>query len=75
MEVPEAVLKAAAPLIEMFGQDFDFLGEYEGQQAWLFKYPEDEEVGFPSVFLLKEGKVLEVSGFVALDIVRSFSGE
>lgn len=76
MEVPKEVLKAAAGLVEMYGPKFTLLGEREGQAVYLFNLPEDEETGFPFVFLHEEGRpALEVTGFDALEIIASFGVE
>lgn len=76
MEVPKEVLKAAAGLVEMYGPKFTLLGEREGQAVYLFNLPEDEETGFPFVFLHEEGRpALKVTGFDALEIIASFGVE
>ena len=59
----------------MFGSHFKYLGVYDGRDAWLFVYPDNQEIGFPSVFLYKDGTAQEVSGFFALDIISSFGIE
>lgn len=76
MEVPKEVLKAAAGLVEMYGPKFTLLGEREGQAVYLFNLPEDEETGFPFVFLYAPGKpVKKVTGTDALEIIASFGVE
>ena len=75
MQVPEAVIREAQPLIDMFGSHFEHLGDYEGQGAWLFIYPDNAEIGFPSVFLCKNNDAIEIGGFMAVDIIRSFRSE
>lgn len=74
MEIPAEVLKAAKALVAIYGPTISFLGERSGQQAYVFNLPDDEKVGFPSVFLYEKGKpVLELTGFEALDIIDSFA--
>lgn len=70
MKVPEQIKRAAKSLIDAYGDAFDYLGKYKGKAAFSFRFPEDACAGFPSVFLLSDGKVEEVTGFDALDIVN-----
>lgn len=76
MEVPKEVLKAAAGLVEMYGAKFSVLGEKDGRTVYQFDLPDDEETGFPFVFLYAPGKqVKKVTGREALRIVALFSVE
>lgn len=72
MKVPEAVIKEAQPLIKLYGKRFKHLGDYEGQDAWMFVFPKKSETGYPAVFLEKDGQALGVCGPAALGIIRSF---
>lgn len=72
MEVPAQVKATAQDLINMYGDSFDYLGEYEGAETYLYRFPDDIDTGFPFVYLLKDGKVEEISGFLAFDIIGSF---
>ena len=66
MNIPESIIKAARELVEQYGSTFDHLGEYKGQEAYVFCFPEDSETGFPFVYLLApDGHVTEVTGFDA----------
>lgn len=67
--IPIQVKKAAAKLIEVYGDSIVYLGEYSGCEAYLFQFPEDSSTGFPFVYLLGDNKVTEVSGGIALDII------
>lgn len=69
-QVPQIVKDAAKGLIKSFGENIDFLGKYEGWDAYIYNFPDDSCTGFPFVYLLRDGKVSEVTGFEALDIVR-----
>ena len=73
MNTPESVIKAAADLIELFGSNFDFLGAIEGKDAYQFIFPEDEETGFPIVFLYNPttGEAEKLAGWEALHITTS----
>ena len=67
--IPIQVKKAAAELIEAYGDSIVYIGEYSGCEAYLFQFPEDSSTGFPFVYLLGDNKVTEVSGGIALDII------
>lgn len=67
--IPAQVKKAAAELIEAYGDSIAYIGEYSGSEAYLFQFPEDSSTGFPFVYLLSDNKVTEVSGNIALDII------
>lgn len=69
MKVPEQIKSEARWLIEQYGDSFDYLGNYEGQEVYLFKFPEDSCTGFPFVYLFKDGLVTEITGFESLDII------
>ena len=67
--IPIQVKKAAAELIEAYGDSIVYIGEYSGCEAYLFQFPEDSSTGFPFVYLFGDNKVTEVSGGIALDII------
>lgn len=76
MKTPAEVLKAAKGLVDMFGPHFVLLGERDGQEVYMFQFPEDSTTGFPFVYLYEKGKpALEVTGFEAVDIIDSFGAE
>lgn len=72
MKVPEQIKKAAKSLIDLYGETFDYLGKYKGEDAFLFRFPEDSNTGFPFIYLFKSDKVTEITGFEALGILDSF---
>ena len=74
-KIPQIVKDAAKDLIEIYGDKFDYLGKYEGADAYVFSFPEDSCTGFPFVYLVKDDKVEEISGFLALDIIGSLCVE
>ena len=74
-KIPQIVKDAAKDLIEIYGDKFDYLGKFEGAEAYAFSFPEDSCTGFPFVYLVKDDKVEEISGFLALDIIDSLSVE
>lgn len=62
MNVPEPVKNEARRLIERYGDSFDYLGSREGQEAYLFRFPDDATAGFPFLYLFKDGEAMEVTG-------------
>lgn len=76
MNVPDAVIKAAAPFVEMYGPGFRLLGKYGERDAYLFKFPNDQQTGMPFVYLYKEGKPVKVlSDMDAAEVIASFGLE
>lgn len=67
--IPELVKTAAKSLIDMYGDNFSYLGMYDGAEAYVYEFPEDSCTGFPFVYLLKDDIVTEVSGYIALHII------
>ena len=70
--IPAQVKKAAAELIEIYGESIDYIGIYKGKQVYLYRFPEDVETGFPFYFLYDGKSVDVVSGFEALDLDSIF---
>ena len=73
MNVPEQVKNEARPLIEQYGDSFDYLGNREGQEAYLFRFPDDATVGFPFLYLFKDGEVMEVTGPGVFDFIDLYT--
>lgn len=69
MDIPAKVQDAARYLVEMYGDHVEHLGHYQGAEAYYYHFPENLDVGFPSVYLLKGDKVTEMSGIEALRII------
>lgn len=72
MNIPVQVKDEARELIEQYGDTFEYLGDYEGQEAYMFKFPEDSCTGYPFVYLYDGNTVTEISGPLSLDIIGSF---
>lgn len=70
MKVPEQIKSAAKSLIDIYGNAFDYLGKYKGKDAFVFRFPDDANTGFPCIYLFKDDKVTEITGFEALDILN-----
>ncbi len=77
MTVPAEVLKAAKGLIDIYGPNFEYLGEKNGEDIYMFQFPADLTVGFPFVYFYekKSKKAFEVTGFEAVNIIASFGIE
>ncbi|WP_260400108.1 hypothetical protein [Phocaeicola vulgatus] len=73
MNVPEQVKNEARPLIEQYGDSFDYLGNREGQEAYLFRFPDDSTVGFPFLYLFKDGEAMEVTGPGVFDFIDLYT--
>lgn len=71
-KTPQIVKNAARDLIKIYGDAIDYLGKYEGADAYMYHFPDDSCTGFPFVYLVKDGKVDVVNGFESLDIISSF---
>ena len=71
MKIPQAVITEAQGLIDQYGCHLDYLGKYEDRDAYLFVFPDDEETGFPFVYLYdsKSDFATEITGFEALNLV------
>lgn len=67
--IPQIVKDAARNLIQIYGDKIDYLGKYEGADAYMFHFPDDSCTGYPFVYLVKDGKVDEVTDSPALYIV------
>ncbi len=75
VKVPQIVKDAAKYLVDLYGDKFDYLGKYEGADAFAFSFPEYLCAGFPIVYLVKDDKVEEISEFLAVDIIGSLCVE
>ena len=55
MNVPEKVKEAAKGLIAMYGSRFKHLGKSDDADFYMFKFPDDEDTGFPCVYQYENG--------------------
>lgn len=71
--IPQPVLKAAQNLIDRYGKRLAFLGRYEGQDVYVFSFPDDVETGFPFLYLYDDNRqsVFVITGPKALDIIAN----
>lgn len=65
MQIPVQVIEAASMLRRMYGEHVEYLGEYQGAQAYYYRFPEDVTAGACPVYLYKDGTVERLSGDVA----------
>lgn len=72
-KIPQIVKNAAKDLVELYGDNFDYLGKYEGADAYVYQFPDGVCTGFPFVYLVKDGKVEVITEFRALDILDYFT--
>lgn len=69
MNVPQEVKNAARDLIDQYGESFDYLGNLEGQEAYLFCFPEETTIGFPVLYLFKDEQAIEITGPKVFDFI------
>lgn len=75
MNVPEQVKNEARSLIEQYGESFDYLGNHEGQEAYLFRFPEDATVGYPFLYLFKDGEAVGITGSHVFDFIDLYTSD
>ena len=71
MNIPEQVKNEARVLIEQYGDTFEYLGIYEGQEAYVFKFPGDSCTGYPFVYQYDGKDATEITGPLSLDVIDS----
>lgn len=71
-QIPQIVKDAASDLIEEYGDNFDYLGKYEGADVYVYHFSEEVTTGFPPVYLYKDGAVERLTGDVAFCFLDSF---
>lgn len=68
-QIPQIVKDAASHLIEEYGDNFDYLGKYEGADVYIYHFPDGSCTGYPFVYLVKDGNVEELTDSPALYII------
>jgi len=73
MEIPQKVIQQAKNLIDQYGMKIEYLGKSRDEMVFMFKFPENEDIGFPIVYIYKEkiDRVQTVSGLKALKIISN----
>lgn len=70
--IPKAVKQEAQYLIDRYGDRLKYLGDVDGQKAWLFVYPEEVTNGYPFLYLFKDGKAVEITGSSVFDFAELY---
>lgn len=74
-EIPQKVKEATSFLIEMYGDNIEYLGTYQGQAVYQYLFPEDTATGYPFVFLHNgAGEVQKITGFKTFKILKAAKG-
>ena len=72
MEIPQAIKDAAKELIELYGDNILYVGQYSNNDIYQFQFPEDSDTGFPFVYLLNKDETIEkITGPEALDLLQA----
>jgi hypothetical protein len=75
-ETPQKVKESARFLIDMYGDNVEFIGKYQDSDVYQYMFPEGEKTGFPFVFLYNHhtGDVQKITGFDSFDIIDVAEG-
>lgn len=70
-EIPVKVQREAQHLINRYGQNLDYIGNFNEYEYYIYKFPEETITGFPFVYAYNSEteEVMEISGSRALDII------
>lgn len=70
-EIPIKVQSEAQHLINRYGQNLDYIGNFNEYEYYIYKFPEETITGFPFVYAYNSEteEVMEISGSRALDII------
>lgn len=69
MNVPEQVKNEARELMEQYGGSLEYLGDVDGQKAWLLHLPDDVTIGFPHLYLYKDVEAIGITGPSVFDFI------
>lgn len=70
MFIPQAIKKAASWYKRNYpGSQVVYLGTYNGEDAYYVKLPDDAVTGYPPVFVLRDGKAVEIIGEESLKVI------
>jgi hypothetical protein len=73
MNIPDIIKEAFAYDIANSEEYIERLGVKDGVEWLVLSYDEDLEIGFPTLYGLKKGKLKESYGFESLDIIDSLA--
>ena len=72
MRTPQAVKDEAKEMTDEFKSRIVHLGPYNGYEAFVLEILEDVEIGFPEVYLYKEGEpVFTVCGPESFEVMNA----
>ena len=75
MGIPQQIIDRAGHFIEEYGNRLEYLGDHEGQKAWLFRFPDDAAIGFPFLYLFKDGKAEELTGPMVFGFIDLYASD
>ncbi|MBQ1932545.1 MAG: hypothetical protein II360_03480 [Muribaculaceae bacterium] len=73
--IPQKVVNAFSELTEMYGDCIEYLGEKNNKHYFWFNIPLEIDYGFPQVVYWEHGKVTNVDGFEAVEILDFFDSK
>ena len=74
--IPQKVKTEFRTLSAMYGEhNIVHIGTRKCTEYFLFKFPDNTETGFPNVIAYKNGEIMSITGFDAINIVASFNPE
>lgn len=71
METPQAVIQAAQGLVQMFGPSFEYLGEHNGNDVYMFAFPDGTYTCEPYLFLDDKRRPVatQIAGAAAVELL------
>lgn len=73
MNIPKVIQKAADSFLKAYpGSELVHLGKYEGCEAYYVRLADGVHTGFPPVYLLVNGRAVEIIEERSLEIISSF---
>ena len=76
MEIPYAIKRKSNWFLKHFpGAKIVHLGQYNGEEVFYVQMPDDTITGYPPVFILREGKAVEIIGEESLQILSNLLEE
>lgn len=73
--IPQIIYKTFKSLIELYGDKIEYVGNQNDTDYYLFRFPDNEETGFPQVVSFKDDTVTPIIGSNALEILALFNSE
>ena len=73
MAIPYTIKRKAASILKAYPEaQLVHLGQYKGEEAFCIQMPDDAITGYPPVYLLRNGKAVEIFGEEVFEVLRSF---